>query len=84
MRQWYDDFDDFDFDESGAAKRMLREMQREKARMASRRKHGPGLKRRWDEFDTDSEDFGDYEDFQDYDDYDDDEFDSYSGLDTTR
>ena len=85
MRPLYDDFDDFEFDDVVAVKQMLREMEREEMRLASRRKHGPGKKKRWDD-DVD-EDFGDsedFEDYEDYDDYDDNEFDSYSGLDISQ
>lgn len=81
MRQKYDDLDEFDFDESVATRRMLIEMQREKARMASRRKHGPRDKEHWDDFDDDDDD---YEDYEDYEDYDEDEFDSYSDVRTDR
>lgn len=88
MRPVYDDFDEFDFDDSVAVKQMLREMQREEMRLASRRRRGPGGKQRWK--DEDNEDFGDfdgyedYKDYKDYEDYDDDEFDSYSALDDYR
>ena len=83
MRPLYDDFDEFEFDDSAAVKHILRDLQREEIRMASRRRHGPGTKKRWsDEFeDDDSEDF---EEVEDFDDYNDDEFDSYSALDDTR
>lgn len=85
MRPWYDDFDEFDFDDSAAVKQMLREIQREEIRLASRRKRGPGNKQRWkEEDDDDFEELEDYEDYEDYDDYDDDEFDSYSALDDYR
>ncbi len=83
MRQKYDEFDEFDFDESVATRRLLIEMQREKARMASRRRHGPGDRKRWDDFDDDDDD-DDYEDYEDFEDYDDDEFDSYSDVRTDR
>lgn len=82
MRPLYDDFDEFEFDDSAAVKHMLRELQREEVRMASRRRHGPGVKKRWDDDfeDDDYDDFEDYEDVDEYDDYDDDEFDSYATV----
>jgi hypothetical protein len=85
MRPLYDDFDEFDFDDSAAVKQMLREMQREEIRLASRRKRGPGNKQRWkDEDDEDFDDFDDFEDYEDYEDYDGEEFDSYSMTDQHR
>ena len=81
MRPLYDDFDEFEFDDSIAVKQMLREIEREQIRMASRRKHGPGKKKRWDDdADDDFGDYEDYEDFEEYDDYDEDEFDSYARV----
>jgi len=86
MRPLYDDFDEFDFDDSVAVKHMLRDLQRDETRMASRRKQGPGTKKRWedDPEDDDYDDYEDYEDDEDFDDYNDDEFDSYSALDLDR
>ena len=86
MRPLYDDFDEFEFDDSAAVKHILRDLQREEIRMASRRRHGPGAKKRYsDEFeDDDYGDSEDYEETEDFDDYNDDEFDSYSALDDTR
>jgi hypothetical protein len=88
MRPLYDDFDEFDFDDSVAVKQMLREMQREELRLASRRKRGPGNRQRWQDEDDDDaaefEDYADYEDSENYEDYDDDEFDSYSAIDDYR
>lgn len=84
MRPLYDEFDEFEFDDSVAVKQMLREMEREEIRRASRRKHGPGSRKRWeDDFDDDFPD-DEVEDYEEYEDYDDNEFDSYSGLDITR
>jgi hypothetical protein len=82
MRPLYDDFDEFDFDDSAAVKQMLREMQREEIRLASRRKRGPGNKQRWT--DEDDDDLDEFEDYEDYEDYDSDEFDSYSDSDDYR
>ena len=82
MRPLYDDFDEFDFDDSAAVKQMLREMQREEIRLASRRKGGPGNKHRWT--DDDDDDLDEFEDYEDYEDYDGDEFDSYSDSDDYR
>lgn len=87
MRPFYDDFDEFEFDDSVAVKQMLREMEREDLRMASRRRRGPSNKKRWDDdFDDDliADNPGAHEDYEIYDDYDDDEFDSYSGLDVSQ
>ncbi len=87
MRSLYDDFDEFEFDDSVVVRQMLKELQREEVRRAVRRKNGPGNKKRWD--DEPDDDFGDYESYEEYDesndyeDYDDDEFDAYSGLDTS-
>jgi hypothetical protein len=89
MRPSYDDFDDFEFDDSELMKRMLREQNREQRRLASRRYHGPGSRRRsrsysdysdYDEFDGVEE----YEEFDDFEEYDDDEFDEYAGIGTDR
>jgi hypothetical protein len=74
MRPSYDDFDDFDFADSLAVSRLLRDQQREERRLARRRFAGPG--------DEDSyEDYGSYDEYDEFDDYDDDEFDAYAGLD---
>lgn len=84
MRPLYDEFDEFEFDDSVAVKQLLREMEREEIRMAGRRKHSPGNKKRWnDEFEDEFPD-DEFEDYEEYDDYDDNEFDSYSGLDISR
>ena len=85
MRPLYEDFDEFDFDDSVAVKQMLREMQREEIRLASRRKRGPSHKQRWkDEDDDDFEESDSYEDYEEYEDYDGEEFDSYSMMDDYR
>ena len=80
MSTVYDDLDDFEFDDNEIVKRMLREQAREELRIASRRRSGPGNKRRWED---DSDDLNDdeyeYEDYdEDYDGYDEDEFDEYA------
>jgi hypothetical protein len=84
MRPLYDDFDEFDFDDSAAVKQMLREMQREEIRLSSRRKRGPGHKQRWQDEDEDEDDVEDFEDYEDYEDYDGEEFDSHSLMDDYR
>ena len=88
MRRSYDDFDEFDleFADANVEKQVLREMQREQRRLASRRAFGPGSQRAESDYDSDDsfgdyeeyEDDEDYEDFEDYEDYDEDEFDAYS------
>jgi hypothetical protein len=69
-------------------KRALREQNREQKRLASRRYHGPGSKRRprdysyysdYGEFDG-VEEYEEFNDFEDYEDYDDDEFDEHAGI----
>ena len=77
MRPLFDDFDEFDFDDSPSVARLLREQRLEESRFASHKSHGPKHKR---QFDDDSDyDFEDYDDdFEDYDDYDEREFDSYA------
>lgn len=95
MRPLYDDFDEFDFDDSHAVARLLREQRREATRRASRRSSGP-KRHRYDDDDNFS-DYGDrggygsdggYEnhreigsyEYGDYDDYDEQEFDLYAGI----
>lgn len=73
MPRFDDDFEEFEFADSAAVDRILREQRRDKRRFASRRYHGPEDENPFD----DSEDYGGYDD---YDDYDDDEFDKYSGI----
>ena len=82
MRKLYDDFEDYELDDSETLRRVLREQAREELRFASRRrraktkKYPSGTLDFDDELETDDH-FGDYEDF---DDYDEDEFDSYAGV----
>ena len=83
MRVDCNDFDDFEFEDSAAVRRALREELRERRRMASRKHREPGRKSRYDVFDENQDlypDPVDFEDFEDYRDYDADEFDSYSEL----
>lgn len=83
MRPLYDEFDDFeefDFSDSMAVNRILREQQRDERRYASRRFHGPNDDRQHDDY----EDYSDYEDYEDYEDYNEDEFDTYSGYDSNH
>ena len=82
MRPLFDDFDEFDFDDSPSVARLLREQRLEESRFASRKSHGPKHKRQFDD-DSDYDDFEDFDDdFEDYDDYDEREFDSYAGIGT--
>lgn len=81
MRTVYDDIDDFEFDDNEIVKRMLREQAREELQMASRRRHGPSDKRRWEDDEDDDDDYDDFDDDDpddDYDDYDEDEYDEYA------
>ena len=77
MTRITDDFDEFEFDDSLAVRRMLQEMRRDELREAIRRKRGHTQHRRWDDFNG-SDEYGVEDDYDDYEDYDDDEFDSYS------
>lgn len=80
MRPLFDDFDEFDFDDSPSVARLLREQRLEESRFASRKSHGPKHKRQFDD-DSDYDDFEDFDDdFEDYDDYDEREFDSYADI----
>jgi hypothetical protein len=83
MRQLFDDFDEFDFDDNPSVARLLREQRLEESRFASRKSHGPKHKRQLDD-DNDYDDFEDYDEFDDFDndfdDYNEREFDSYAGI----
>ncbi|MDX1515195.1 MAG: hypothetical protein R3288_00065 [Woeseiaceae bacterium] len=79
MRPLYDEFDDFDFSDSMAVSRILKEQEREERRYASRRFQGPNEDHQYDD-----EDYGDYQDYDDYEDYNEDEFDNYSGFDSNH
>ena len=76
MTRTYDDFDEFEFDDSFAVRKMLQEMRRDELRKAIERKRGHTQHRHWNDVDDNDDD--DYDGYEDYDDYDDDEFDSYS------
>jgi hypothetical protein len=79
MTRIYDDFDEFEFDDSFAVRKMLQEMRRDELRRAIRRKRGHTQHRPWEDFDGDEDsDYDDYENYEEYEDYDNDEFDSYS------
>ena len=83
MRPLFEDFDEFEFDDSPTVARLLREYRLEESRFAGRKSHGPKHKRQfndeeYDEFDR-YDDLDDYD--EDYDDYDEREFDSYAGID---
>jgi hypothetical protein len=82
MRPLFEDFDEFDFDDSPTVARLLREQRLEELRFASRKAHGPKHKRQSDN-DDEYDDFDDddgFDDLEDYDDYDEREFDSYAGT----
>ena len=83
MRPLFDEFDEFDFDDSPSVARLLREQRLEEWRFASRKSHGPKHKGQFDN-DEEYDDFDDYDDdfddLDDYDDYDEREFDSYAGI----
>ena len=77
MRPLYDDFEDYELDDSAVMDRFRREQAREQRRLAHRRAYGTaGRHRNNDDYD----DFEDYEDYEDFDDYDEDEFDEHAGL----
>ena len=82
MRKVYDDFEDYDLDDSEMLRRVLREQAREELRFASRRRRGKANKYPPSGFDFDDE--LELEDdlpgCEDFDDYDEDEFDSYAGM----
>ena len=83
MRPLFEDFDEFDFDESPSVARLLREHRLEESRFASRKSHGPKHKRPFDDDEDEYDDFDEYdeyEDYGDYDEYDEREFDSYAGI----
>ena len=73
MTRIYEDFDEFEFDDSLAVRKMLQEMRRDELRKAIQRKRGYTQHKNWDDFDDDA-----YEDYDGYDDYDEEEFDSHS------
>jgi hypothetical protein len=86
MRPLYDEFEDFDFGDTDAVARMMREQQREELRLASRRR-SRNTRHRWEESAIDEDEFSDvtsFEELDDYDDYDEDEFDSYADLGNRR
>ena len=81
MRPLFDDFDEFDFDDSPSVARLLREQRLEEARFTSRRAQGPKHKRQFDEYDDFEDLTDDYDDYdEDYQDYDEREFDAYAGI----
>jgi hypothetical protein len=67
-----DDFDEFEFADSTAVSRLMREQLREERRFASRRHFGP----------RDEDDYADIDDVDDdeFSDYGEDEFDDYPGI----
>ena len=86
MRPLFDDFDEFEFDDSPTVARLLREQRRDEIRDARRRSAGPRHHRYLEEDEDDGEGYGGYtsyredSNFSDYSDYDEDEFDLYAGL----
>lgn len=72
MRPLYDEFEDFDFADSPALSRIMREQRREERRFANRRNDW----RRTEEF-FDSDEF---DDVSEYTVYQEDEFDRYAGI----
>jgi hypothetical protein len=86
MRPLFEDFDEFEFEDSPTVARLLREHRRTEARRTRRMSAGPKHHRYLDEDDEPNEGYGGYgsyhEDskFSDYDDYDEEEFDLYAGL----
>lgn len=81
MRPPYDDSDEFDFGDSLAVRRVIREQKREEIRLAKRRagRHGPSTRDPFDDLGDDVS-FDTTDDFDAYEDYDEDEFDSYSDI----
>ena len=93
MRPQFDDFDEFDFDDSHTVARLLREQRRDASRRARRKSSGP-KRHRFDDDDDNSRDYGGYGsdggyqnhretayyECGDYDDYDEQEFDLYAGI----
>ncbi len=80
MRPLFDDFDEFDFDDSPSVARLLREQLLEESRFASVRSRSPKHKRHFDENDDFDGFDDDYDDYEDYDDFDEREFDSYAEI----
>lgn len=81
MRPLFDDFDEFDFDDSPSVARLLREQLLEESRFASARSRSPKHKRQLDG----NDEFDDFDDdYEDYSDYDALEFDSYADIDIER
>jgi hypothetical protein len=86
MRPLFDDFDEFEFDDSPTVARLLRAKRRDEDRRSRRKSAGPRHHRWVDEDDSDHDTYGGYgnyredSDFSDYDDYDEEEFDLYAGL----
>ena len=86
MRPLFDDFDEFDFDDSPSVARLLREKRREKSKQAIRKFRGPKNRRYYDDRDEEYEDtetsgqFSWSDDYVDYDDYNEEEFDLYAGI----
>ena len=80
MRALFEDFDEFDFDDSPHVARLLREQRIEESRYVGRKSTGPKYKRPFNETEDEYDDFVDYEDYRDYDEYDEREFDAYAGV----
>lgn len=75
MTRVYDDFDEFEFDDSFTVRKIMQEIRRDELRRAIERKRGHS--QRWDDFD-DNDGYDDYDDYEEYEEYDEEEFDSHS------
>lgn len=79
MRVRYNDFEDYELDDTRAMRRLMHERQREGLRLSKKRRKMKGPRdEEWD--DDDWDEYEDYEDYEDSEDYDEDEFDRHSGL----
>jgi hypothetical protein len=74
MRPLYDEFEEFDFADSPALNRFMREQRREERRLASRKND---WRRTEDFFELDE-----FDDVSDYTDYQEEEFDRFAGIGT--
>ena len=79
MRVRYNDFEDYELDDTRAMRRMMHQRQVEGLRLSKRhRKSAKGPRNNeWDDDWEDTDDFEDFDDYEDYDDYDDDGFESH-------
>ena len=84
MRPVYEEFDEFDFNDTDLVSRYMREQEREERRLASKRRRASVSRRRPESFDVDDDNFNDVESYEEYNEYDEDEFDTYSGISPLR